>query len=814
MQDLDNGKRPAVDERYIRPKAANELMKAAQNIRQTVYICGVTGYGKTSFVADYLSRRKYEYYSMNNTSILDVALPEDRKEKAGQERIIVVDDLHQITEPEGRKIALRILEKLAGDHGTWLILISRCLLPAWLKSLYIQRVFVTIGERELSFSEKEEEAYLGKWDLMLSQKAAGRLRELGAGHPLFLRIQAIRLMELSDNGKRRAGYMEKELSIIEATRKDWWDYLETHVYDQWNVELQEFLMDISIIEQFDLQMAQLITKKNDAGKIILLAQETGNFLIEHTKGDSVVYELRNPMKLCMRRWLRKRCTQTHIDGLYYSAGNSYEMQGRIPEALAMYEKCCNEEGISRLLIENARRNPGSGYYWELRRYYLALSEETIRQSAELLAGMSLLQSILLNDEESEKWYQALVEYAKTQTGSAKKAAQSRLFYLDIALPQRGTGQMTDVIKDAWRFVTERKTILPELSLTNNQPSMMHGGKDFCEWSKRDRELAKSIGKIVEKLLGSFGKGLVDLALAESFFEKGGDNYEVCTLAQKGRLQAQAGGKPEQVFVAVGILAQLSVMNNHMEDAMENLEGFRTSAAAEAPQLLTSIDTLRTRFLLYSGRSAEVADWMERAPDEAAEFCTLERYRYITKVRVYLSTGRREKALNLLLQLLLYAEKRQRTYLQTEAGILLAITQFRMGEKKWQESLQHAVTQAEGYHFVRILTREGAALWELLKAGDFTWQDADFKRQVFKECEQMAQLYPVYLSEKQEGNVSLTDKALKILRLQAEGLSVEQIAYHLGLSKAGVKYYNRETYKKLGVSGKAAAITEARNRRLI
>lgn len=43
--------------------------------------------------------------------------------------------------------------------------------------------------------------------------------------------------------------------------------------------------------------------------------------------------------------------------------------------------------------------------------------------------------------------------------------------------------------------------------------------------------------------------------------------------------------------------------------------------------------------------------------------------------------------------------------------------------------------------------------------------------------------------------------------------MEQIANQPGLSKAGVKYYNQETYRKLGVSGKAAAVSEARNRGL-
>lgn len=116
--------------------------------------------------------------------------------------------------------------------------------------------------------------------------------------------------------------------------------------------------------------------------------------------------------------------------------------------------------------------------------------------------------------------------------------------------------------------------------------------------------------------------------------------------------------------------------------------------------------------------------------------------------------------------------------------------------------------------MRILTREGAALWELLKTGTVTWKDQAFKKQVMEECNQMAGFYPAYLKEKQEGNVILSDKALKILRLQAEGMSVENIAEQLGLSKAGVKYYNQETYKKLGVNNKTAAVAEARNRRLL
>ena len=800
---------PTVDDRYVRPQRAADLMKAAQTIHQAVYIYADAGFGKTSFVGDYLSHRKYEYYSASNPQIGDDLLKLPHKTQ-----ILVIDDLHMLTDGEDRKHMCSILEQVLQKGETWLILISRCPLPPWLKRLYIQHVFVIISEKELALSSAELDQYISKWNLYLTSGTRQTLEEIALGHPLTLRIACLRLADLSPEGKDSIHRESEELEAISQAKNDWWDYLDTNVYDYWPVELQEFLMDISIVETFDMQMAQFITKKAYIGRYLSAAFENGNYLTQQIQDDKSIFELRPTVRDSFRRRLLQRCSQTHVQELYLSAGNSYELQGKIPEALAMYEACKNEEGISRLLIHNARTYVGAAHYWELRQYYLALSEQTIRSSPELMAGMSILQSILMNDEESNYWYEALRLYAESHSGSVRRSAQARLLSLDIVLPHKGIGHMAVNIKNASLFVSGLHTLFPEVSLTNSQPSIINGGKDFCEWSKRDKELLCTMGKAMELALGTFGKGMVNLSLAESYFEKAHDSYEVCSLANKGRLQAESGGKPEVVFVAVGILSQLSVLNNHLEDALESLESFRRSAEEKAPRLLASIDALRTHFLLYAGKNSDIADWLTKAPDEEQEFCTLERYRYMIKARVYLALGKKEKAFHLLQRMLLYARKRDRIYIQMEASILLAITLFRLGNDTWKETLQTAITQAESYSFVRILTREGAALWELLKGNKFTWKNTSFQKKVMEECAHVAELYPAYLNERQNGHIELSDKALKVLRLQAQGMSVSEIAGILGLSQAGVKYYNQETYKKLGVRNKAAAITEARNRRIL
>ena len=799
------------DEHYVRPQAAWEQMKAAKTTRQTVYLYGVTGTGKTAFVTDFLARKPYRYLTAADAKAVNITrmVPE----KTDTMKIFVIDDLHLLEEQEERTVWERLIDELSGRTDIWLILISRAPVPKWLKSVYIRHIFVVIGEDRLFLTEKEQETYLEKWELFPTKAACKRIWELGYGHPLYLRIVAMELKGILEE-EAEGDRVNAELRAIEESRKDIWDYFEVHVYDQWSVELQEFLEAVSIVEQFDLQMAQHLTKNKEAGKLIRRAQETGNFLTERMENGRSVFTLRIPMKYSMRRRLFAKYSQNYIDDLYYSAGNNYEMEGNITEALKMYEVCRNEEGISRILIENMRRNPASGDYFNLKHYYLALPEEKIKKSVELMAGMSMLQSMLLNEEESERWYQELAAYAKEQTGGMKRAAEARLLYLDIGLPHREIIRAAELFRRAGVLLAERKLILPEFSVTSNLPSMMNGGKDFCEWSRKDRELARTIGKAVTLVLGKYGKGMVNLALAESLFEKGEDDFEVSSLVSKGRMEAESGGKTEQVFVAVGIMTQLSLINNRMEDAVDMLESFWQAVTQKAPKLLPNIRALSVRLELYTGRVGKAFQWLEEAPDDDAEFNCMERYCYMTMVRVYLAAGRKEKALLLLDKMRFYAEKMHRTYIAIEVMLLSAVIHYRMEMEDWRELLQEAVTGAEDYHFVRILTREGAALWELLKQGRLIWKDQKFKKQVMEECAQMAALYPAYLKEKPEGNVLLGDKALKILRLQAEGLSVEKIADQLGLSRAGVKYYNQETYKKLGVNNKAAAVTEARNRRLL
>jgi len=788
------------EEPYIRPKAANKKMRAAQSLSQTVYLYGVSGSGKTSFIRNFMGKRRYYYFSAENLTAEELQIPQ-----AGKQTIVVVDDLHLLRTDTLLEKLQKEIALLVAREDVWLILSGRSRMPAWLVPLYYRRMFTIIEEADLLLSDPELAEYLSLWGLHTSEADFDKIVQLVHGVGIVARLIAMELVSGRDF----------DATCIERLRNGFWDYLDHHVYDQWDMELQEFFMQVCIVEEFDQRLAEMISGRSDVERMINLAEQLGNFMImKEVATGKTIYEIRPAMRFSMRRRLLRIYQKERWERFYYNAGLYYELSEDTPNALKMYEACHDMERIAGLLISNARKNPGNGHYYELRKYYLELPEEKIRESIELMAGMCMLQSMLLNIEESERWYEELKIKEEKLNGSAKKAAKSWIVYLDIAVPHRGSMALTDVLKNAGTLLMNRNITLPEFSVTSNLPSQMNGGKDFCEWSKRDKELAKSIGKIIEFTLGKYGKGLVNLALAESFLEKGGDSYEIANYANKGMLQTQAGGKLEQCFVGAGILSWLHVLNDHAEDAEELLMNFRKKAEEEgATKLITNLIALQVRIDLYQGKTAEALKWMEQAPEEEFEFATMERLRYLTKVRIYLLSGREDKAQILLQRLLYYADVMKRTYIGIEAGLLLSITMYRRGDSQWDETLQKTLAKAESYHFVRIISREGAAINRMLKESSWKSENQEYRKAVLAETEKMALYYPGYLKPAAE-EAAFSENALRILKLQAEGLSTAEIASELGLKIENVKYHNKQNFKKLGVNSKTAAVTEARKRKLL
>ena len=785
-----------MDQNYIAPASALKKLKKARNLSQTVYLYGATGYGKTELVRQYLSGRRYIYLSCEELPWEAGALPSEEPGRQNR-RIVVIDNLHRLKSEELRREILALEKR----KDIWLILIGRSPLPTWLMSRHIQEVFVVISENDLRMGRDEITAYLDARGVTHTEEDIQYLQNTAEGNAYILHHVALRMKEGEHPGP------ELQTEIREAFAS----YLENVVLVRWDSDLLEFLMQVSVVDEFTLELAEMISGNLHVTALLEQAAEAGNFISQ----EDGTYRLRPVLIDALRNRALKVYGRERVKDLKYNAALYYEMHDEVVPALKLFEECGKTERIKNLLIRNARMNPGNGHYYELRRYYFNMDEREIEDSPVLMAGMSMLHSMLMDDEKSEYWYEKLKAFATNAKGGVRREALSRLAYLDIGLPHRGSRDVLEIIKNIPALLFDKGNRLPEFSVTSNLPSTMNGGKDFCHWSPDDTKLAKTVGPLVERVLGSYGKGLVKAALGESYYEKGGDNYEVMSLLTRAQVEAGQGGTMEIAFAAVGVRVRLALLQGDSPAARELLASFEQSVKENrAVQLLPNIQALRCRLALYEGDMDIVERWMKTAPDEDREFCVLERYRYLTKVRCYLANGAYTKAQALLEKLRYYAEQTGRPYVRMETGLLSAITKERVGGP-WQEELATVLKEAERYRFLRLITEEGAAVWPLFQREKKALQEAgtlnkDWLRRLLAEAEEVARRYPLYLKKRAAVAADFKGVALTILRLQADGLSLNQIAQRLDMKPFSVSYHIQENYRKLNVSRKADALIAARS----
>ena len=785
-----------MDQNYIAPTAALKKLKKARSLSQTVYLYGATGYGKTELVRQYLSGRRYIYLSCEELPWEAGALPSEEPGRQNR-RIVVIGNLHRLKSEELRRKILALEKR----KDIWLILIGRSPLPTWLMSRHIQEVFVVISENDLRMGRDEITAYLDARGVTHTEEDIQYLQNTAEGNAYILHHVALRMKE----GEHPGPKLQTEI------REAFASYLENVVLVRWDSDLLEFLMQVSVVDEFTLELAEMISGNLHVTALLEQAAEAGNFISQ----EDGTYRLRPVLIDALRNRALKVYGRERVKDLKYNAALYYEMHNKVVPALKLFEECGKTERIKNLLIRNARMNPGNGHYYELRRYYFNMDEREIEDSPVLMAGMSMLHSMLMDDEKSEYWYEKLKAFATNAKGGVRREALSRLAYLDIGLPHRGSRDVLEIIKNIPALLFDKGNRLPEFSVTSNLPSTMNGGKDFCHWSPDDTKLAKTVGPLVERVLGSYGKGLVKAALGESYYEKGGDNYEVMSLLTRAQVEAGQGGTMEIAFAAVGVRVRLALLQGDSPAARELLASFEQSVKENrAVQLLPNIQALRCRLALYEGDMDMVERWMKTAPDEDREFCSLERYRYLTKVRCYLANGAYTKAQALLEKLRYYAEQTGRPYVRMETGLLSAITKERVGGP-WQEELATVLKEAERYRFLRLITEEGAAVWPLFQREKKALQEAgtlnkDWLRRLLAEAEEVARRYPLYLKKRAAVAADFKGVALTILRLQADGLSLNQIAQRLDMKPFSVSYHIQENYRKLNVSRKADALIAARS----
>lgn len=759
--------------------------------RKIVYVSAHAGWGKTIALKQWArARGNAQFISAPDL----LASPNNQRRPS----ILVIDDLQELTEGEMQKYLMPMLTEPSGRQY---ILVSRAELPSLLRPFSLTGQLATLAQNSLCLSRDAVDSYLAAAGCPYSVENTLFIEKESKGYPVAVDCLAEFL---------KAGAPATELTARQA-KQDVFDYLEQVAFNRFSREAQSFLLKIAQFSEFTLRMAEMISGENGIIQVLDEIMRRGKCIFTTAPQSYAIPPLFHHFLIYYQK---RKCSEGMIDSIWRRAGLYYELCDDIPKALHCYQQVHDWDKLMELLIRHTRRPPYTTYFLELKEYYLALPTALIEKSPELMCSVSMIHSMCLQEKESEYWYDRLECFYRTRSRSdpERRMAMERLAFLRIGLPHRGSGKIAQTLLDAVKLLQSEAQPIQSISATSGMPSLMHGAKDFCHWSKRDEQLYRVFKKPLEFLLGKAGVGVADAGLAESKLERCAlkDMTDVVIHAASAMNQAELGGTLDVYFAAVATIVRLSIMRGDTASARRNLEGLEQKAKAEGnARLAANVRAFSARLLLLEGKTAEVSRWMkEAAPDEVGKFQFLDRYQYMVKARCYLLQGEELAAVALLTRMIPYFERGEQRYCLMEARMLLGIAQHRMGQDGWDVPLKQALEGMARYGFLRLPAEEGAALLPLLAEAKAE-RNGSYGQSMVREVKRYAQMYPDYLKPPSLPVQSLTHAEKQVLRLLVRGIKNTEIAQELGVSMRTVKFHTTNIYAKLNVKSRASAIAVSR-----
>ena len=716
-------------------------------------------------------------------------------------KILFVDDLQMMQEEKDLQALCSLIRE---NPDRRFILASRGLPPGCLMAFQYTGLMSVLHADVLLFDREDIRKLFQEWEVPVTDSELSGVTKESIGHPLGVVITIRHMAEGQTFGPE----------LVAGAFREVFRYFETAIYKRFDLNIRRFLLELAPFEQFDLDMARIVSGDPRVGEMLdWLQRNTTMLRYDETQRFHFWPQFRAFLMWEMDREYPEEKKKT----LYSRGGMYYELKEDFVHAMDCYIRGGDHSKVSELLIRSAELHPGMGHYYEMEKYYHSLPEKEILASPALMQAMSMLCAMEMDYEKSEQWYEALKQFAEQcdRMDAGGRQARSRLAWLDISLPQREVSGLTDTIPAVFRLLRGKEITLPPFSVTSTLPSIMNGGKDFSDWSKKDDMLYQVLRIPVEAVLGKDGVGLADCAIAESKFEKGEDiTHRMLSLVQRAG-EIQRNGTPDIEFAVTGLLVRSQMASGRSDDAVRTMEQLRTRFAENGlDRFLPNMDAMRCRMDLYVGDLDRADDWYrEKAPRDLMKLNVMKRYQYLTQAMVELAAGKNQDVLLTLSSLELYCRTCRRHLDSIHLLIIRAIACWREKDKTWKTYLDEALDIAEEYQFIRPVSGYGAAVLPLLEECSRDDQNKWYLRLMAAVREQAA-YYPAFLQPRTAPGESLTATELQILRLICADKSNAEIGKIMDIKLPTVKTHVSHILDKLGVSRRSEAKTAAKKRWLI
>lgn len=601
-------------------------------------------------------------------------------------------------------------------------------------------------------------------------------------------------------------------------------YLQTHVWQQWESDLRQFMMRTAIVDEMTAELCNRLTGRSDSeavlnnlcsSNIFIVHNQTGIYRYHHLFLNFLRNKLKETDELDERQLCRQAAQYYHEKHMLYDALR-FAVKGKHYEGI--------ESGMFELYQYGASSSSVAAHANMLKNFLLDIIPDKILEENPFLLINYIWYHYLMGDVKNMLHYIDRF-YENFDTIRMKYHNLLELGFLITTLDVRKppTGIMLEQEFPEGPIYGKDQT--QTITLTENMPYMHRSNRDYSQYvldlDENMYELSRVFGLMLDPDTLKTGIESIrsGLLYEQSRLKEAAVHADIAVAA----LVPETGA--EMKMTSRIIRASIYFAEGRSDAWRETMEMVKYLAKKEnSGHLIPNITAIETKFRLMDANKKTAQEWLSHyyvTESEQTEFHRF--YQHLTTARAYLVLNRTDKAARLIDKLKQMAMDYRRPLDIAETSVLQAALQWSMGNKEEaQKTLEQALSLMQHYGFLRVFADEGASVLPILKKilndmekesyrGVFRY---DFVNRAYalaqvtaKRCRGVSwniSTKPVKLSKQQK----------KLLTLMARGYKQAQISQMTGLAIPTIKSHLYVTYKKLDVGNSTNAILKAENMGLI
>ncbi|MBN2676790.1 MAG: tetratricopeptide repeat protein [Anaerolineaceae bacterium] len=775
--------------------------------------------------------------------------------------LLVLDDFHVIQD----QIILRIMDRLLDNfpQPLHLVLISREEPPLSLARLRANDQLTEIRAGDLRFNESEAGSFLNEvMGLALSQKDIAALEARTEGW-----IVGLHLAGLSIRGRADPSVF---ISSLSGSHRFILTYLTEEVLNRQTEDIQEFLLQTSILERLCGDLCNAVTGRKDSHALLERLYNDNLFLVALDE-EGRWYRYHQLFSDLLRERQKNESVVLH-----QRASHWYAAEGMISEAIQHALAAADYATAIHLIDSHAMdmlmqwhvktvdgwmraippewiaHSPRANlaFAWlHLSRRNSEQAMPYLKRSGELFADPHSIE----NDPSLEAKWLAIQAMLLTAQGNADESLRLCTRALEIApledeqtrsMIYTGLANIYQLKNDYDHAVGAFQTVIQLGQATGNTVSellgisglallaIQHGQYHFAfEFASRGIDRIERSGSLPAVSMAVYGELAVILYQWHQL-EQAHDNFQ-----RSIQISTLSGYSDAELFYAV-ILSRLFQIRGDLDAAAQEIQKAVVLMQVEAPAVVREeVIAQQIRIYLIQGRLAEAEGLLksqEGSRGEGYSFFRLEPGQGLStpidvlniaalrilldRARVTGSTEELKQGLEIANHLIAGALQYNYTTFAMEAILVRAQMHATLGDD--QASLADIIQalelgQPEG--FISIFVEEGSWMAVVLKH----LLDQKPPRTIRLDyIKQILGAFPTHrpheaeLGSQHPMSEPLTEREVDVLRLIADGMKYEEIARKLFISLNTVRSHVKAIYGKLGVDNRTKAIEMARVMRIL